>query len=155
MTNDSKGRKPQRKRRAPQRPSGGASRGRPFPRGNPIGKDTRFQLGESGNPGGIPKTVHQFRELLRARTIHALHRIDDILDHGTEEGIIKAVREVWQNGWGRAPLPITGETGGPVKITYDDVRKRVSAAVERAVAATAGAVNDEDSEDEDDDDGAK
>lgn len=103
-----------------------APRGRAFPKGNSFGAATRFKPGQTGNPGGIPKTLKEFREAVRDRAMVALDRIDDVLDHGSEEGIIKASREVFAYAWGRPTQPIGGDGGGPVKLTFDDVRRRLT-----------------------------
>jgi hypothetical protein len=118
---------------APERASNGV-RGRPFPKGNGLGR--KFPKGVSGNPGGIPKDVQQFRELLQTRTLVGLARMDDILTHGTEEGIIKAVREIWANAWGRPsqPTEVSGPGGGPVRVKYDDVRQKLSQMATEALA---------------------
>lgn len=80
----------------------------------------------------------------------ALERIDDVLDHGSEEGIIKASREIFAHGWGRPTQPLEhgGPGGGPIKHTFDDVRRKLT-----ELAAGAG-VNGETDDDDSSDPGA-
>lgn len=115
---------------APERAS--SPRGVPFPRGNKLGLPTQFKPGQTGNPGGVPKDLREFRELYRARALMALSRIDDMLEHGSEEGVIKAIREVNANAWPRS-LEVTGADGGPVRITYDDVRLKLNDLAQKAL----------------------
>lgn len=127
---------------APERPS--SERGKPFPKGNTIGLPTRFQPGKSPNPGGVPKDVKEFRALMQLRTEVSLQRVDDILDHGTERGIIEVSKEVWANGWGKPTVRIeqSGPAGGPIEVkavlTSDERRARAAALIAQA-AARAGA----------------
>jgi hypothetical protein len=118
---------------APERASS-SERGKPFPKGNKLGLPTQFKAGASGNPGGVPKSVLEFRELMQMRTEAAISRLDDVLEHGTEEGVIKASREVLANAWGRPPqaIEVGGPGGGPVRVTYDDVRTKLTDLAKKA-----------------------
>lgn len=121
---------------APERPS--SPRGQPFPRGNEIGLPTRYQAGQTGNAGGVPKDVAEYRELMRARIPTMLARLDDVFDHGTEEGVIKAIREVNANAFPRPAqaIELGGPGGGPIAIkaelTSDEKRARAAALIAKA-----------------------
>lgn len=139
---------------APERAS--SPRGQPFPKGNDLGLPTRFEPGKSGNPGGVPKDVREFRELMRMRTATSLARLDDLLEHGSEEGLIKAIREVNAYAWPRMPTSVElgGPDGGPVRVTYDDVRTKLTdlakKAEERRAQEAEAAEAESDAADDDD-----
>lgn len=63
----------------------------------PQRKDSRFQPGQSGNPGGRPKGYAEFRELCRDRSPKALATLDAALD----DGDLYAVRVVLEYAWGK------------------------------------------------------
>jgi len=141
---------------APERPS--SPRGAPFPKGNELGHATRFKAGKTGNPGGVPKTVQEFRELVRQRTMTALDRLDDLLDHGSEEGVVKGIRETFAQGWPKPTIiELGGPGGGPVNIkaelTSDEKRARAAALVAKATAMAAALppADETPADDEDDD----
>jgi hypothetical protein len=123
---------------AAEPPPVAAPRGRPFPRGNDVAKRYWFKPGQSGNPGGVPATVQEFREEVRKRTMAVLDRLDDVLDHGTEEGIIRASRELFANAWSKPTLRVeaSGPGGGPIAIktvlTSDERRARAAALLAKA-----------------------
>lgn len=131
---------------APERAS--SPRGQPFPKGNTLGLPTRFEPGKSANPGGVPKDVREYRELMRARIPVMLARLDDVLEHGTEEGLKFAIREVNANAFPKPvqSIELAGPDGGaiPVKavMTSDEKRKRtevlIAAAAARAAAKKPG-----------------
>ncbi len=131
---------------APERAS--SPRGEPFPKGNSFGLATRFPAGKSGNAGGVPKTVQEFRDLMRLRVEKALDRLDDVLDHGTEDGVIKGIRETFADAFPRPvqAIELAGPDGGaiPVKValTSDEKRKRAEALIAGAVARTAAKKKD-------------
>lgn len=113
-----------------------------------MGLPTRFQRGKSGNPGGVPKDVAEYRALMRMRVPAMLERLDDVLDHGTEEGVIRAIREVNANAFPKPAqaIELAGPDGGAIAIkaelTSDEKRKRtetlIAAATARAAKSGAG-----------------
>ncbi len=127
---------------APERPSS-SPRGEPFPKGNVLGLATRFEPGKTGNPGGVPKDVAEYRALMRMRIATSMARLDDLLDHGTEDGVKFAIREVNQNSFPRPTqsIELGGPGGGPIPVravmTSDEKRKRAEALIAGAVARAA------------------
>ncbi len=127
---------------APERASP-SERGRPFPVGNKLGLPTQYKPGASGNPGGVPKDVREYRELMRMRVPAMLGRLDDLLAHGTEEGLKFAIREVNVNSFPKpaTSIELAGPDGGaiPIKaeLTSDEKRKRAEALIATAAARAA------------------
>jgi len=125
---------------APERAS--SARGQPFPKGNDLGLATQYKPGKTGNAGGVPKDVREYRELMRQRIPTMLARLDDVFDHGTEEGVIKAIREVNANAFPKPvqSIELGGPDGGPIPVkaimTSDEKRKRTEALIAAAVART-------------------
>lgn len=146
-----KQRRPRQRHGAPPAPERASSseRGKPFPKGNNLGLPTRFAPGKSGNPGGVPKDVAEYRALMRARVGVMLERLDDLLEHGTEDGLKFAIREVNTNAFPRPvqSIELAGPDGGaiPVKavLTSEEKRARaaelIAAAAARAAAKKSGA----------------
>ena len=83
---------------------------------NPTGKGG-FKPGQSGNPGGRPKEVVEVRALARAHTNEAVQELRSIMRSADEPASarVAAANSLLDRGWGRAPLAITGEGGGPVE----------------------------------------
>lgn len=127
------------------RPAKAKPRGAPFPKGNKLGLATRYQAGASwtGNAGGIPKDVREYRELIRLRVPVMLGRLDDLLHHGTEDGVKFAIREVNLNAFPRPvqAIELAGPDGGAIAIkaelTSDEKRKRAAALIAAAAARAA------------------
>lgn len=148
-----KQRRPRQRHGVPPAPDRASKpRGKPFEEGNASGYEKRFPKGVSGNPGGVPKDVREFREACQQRLGKALTRMDDVLDHGSEEGILKAFRELSANGYGRPPQPVElgGPGGGPVRVTYDDVRLKLNDLTAKALAKREAERADEEGNDDDD-----
>lgn len=81
----------------------------------------KFQPGQSGNPGGRPKTVGAVRDLAREMTETALHVLEHIAVSGESEAArVAAANSILDRAWGKAPQAITGEGGeGPVEHRHD------------------------------------
>ena len=81
------------------------------------GRATAFKKGQSGNPGGRPKTVKEVQELAREQTPAAIQSLADIMTNSSSEAArVSAASELLNRAWGKAPQTITGEGGeGPVK----------------------------------------
>ncbi len=83
---------------------------------NPTGKGG-FRPGKSGNPGGRPKEVAEVRALAREHTNEAVQALRSIMRNDDEPASarVAAANSLLDRGWGRAPLAITGDGGGPVE----------------------------------------
>lgn len=85
----------------------------------PIGK--RFRPGESGNPGGRPKTDPEFIEACRARTPKALGVLDEAMDNFalSPASAVKAAEVMLNRGWGTAPATIKLDVKGEVSTAIE------------------------------------
>lgn len=140
---------PKRRGRNTPPPPKARPRGKLFPKGNSFGAATRFKPGQTGNAGGVPKSVQEFRERVRLRTERILDRYDDVIEHGSEQGILKAGDTLLAHGWGRPSQPHehAGAGGGPIVHTFADVRRKL------ADLAAGGVTGDGDADDDPDDPG--
>ena len=66
-------------------------------------QDGRFRKGQSGNPGGRPKTVKDIQKLAREHTAEAMETIVQILKKGRPAERIQAAKIILERGWGRPP----------------------------------------------------
>lgn len=109
--------------------------------------ETSWKEGQSGNPGGRPKGLSQFRELVRERlTMKALAAIERHL--GDEKNklmgpdVIRAAVEAWSFGWGKPsqPVEVSGAGGSPIALGLRRLSDEDLDALERiADAAGVGA----------------
>lgn len=101
--------------------------------------------GVSGNPGGRPKGLAEHREQCRDLSADVRDRFHEILAKGADKDAIAAGREIWANGWGKPAqrVEVSAPGGGAVKVTYDDVREKLTGMATKAVgAAVANAAGD-------------
>jgi hypothetical protein len=81
-----------------------------------VGKATAFKKGQSGNPGGRPKTIKEVQELAREQTVPSIKALADNLTDPSGAIRNAAAEALLNRGWGKAPQVITGEGGeGPVR----------------------------------------
>lgn len=96
----------------------------------------KFQKGQSGNPGGRPKRLHEVRAMARAHTFAVIKVLKAIaLDKSKDDAVrVAAAKEILDRGWGRpvqvqgvamAVSPMaTGEEFGKSKLTGDIEKAR-------------------------------
>jgi hypothetical protein len=81
------------------------------------GVDTRWQPGQSGNPGGRPKVLGAFRERLREHADKAVQTLVDALDDENSRVRVAAAAELLDRAYGKAPQSLTNESGeGPLEL---------------------------------------
>ncbi|RAI30901.1 DUF5681 domain-containing protein [Rhodoplanes serenus] len=78
----------------------------------------KFKPGQSGNPGGRPKTIAEVRDLARAKTAEAINALAHIATAGESEAArVSAAVALLDRAWGRPPQAITGADGeSPVAV---------------------------------------
>ena len=78
--------------------------------GNP-GRATAFKKGQSGNPGGRPKTIAEVRDLARSYTVAAIDAL--VANLSDPSGAVRnaAAQTLLERGWGKAPITAAGEGG--------------------------------------------
>ena len=76
---------------------------------NGNGKDTRFKPGQSGNPGGRPKSIERVVNLARENTEAGVKAIAKIMLDPKERGAtrVAAFNALMDRAWGKAPQTIT------------------------------------------------
>lgn len=80
----------------------------------------RFVKGQSGNPGGRPKTELAVRELARAHTEVAIKTLVKALKAKTESVRVSAAEALLSRGWGKPPQPVGGSDDlPPIKTTFE------------------------------------
>ena len=76
-------------------------------------KDGRFVPGQSGNPGGRPKTLAIVQNLAREHTEKSIEVLGTIIENEKERGAtrVAAIQVMLDRGWGKPPQCIdTGKT---------------------------------------------
>lgn len=92
-------------------------RGRP---GNPdvvaAGKQTRFQPGVSGNPGGKPKGLAEFRARIAGYSEKAERTLIELLDSDNDRVRLSAATELLDRLYGRPASMLADADGKPVQV---------------------------------------
>lgn len=94
---------------APTAQNSGKQRGKPFAKG------------QSGNPGGRPKTSGAVQDLARALTPDAIKALKEALQDDKLK--VAAAKVILDRGWGCAPqsLEMSGKDGGPIEFTVREI----------------------------------
>jgi hypothetical protein len=80
-----------------------------------------FKPGQSGNPGGRPAGLSEFRELCRENAEWAMEALKKALKKaaakGNVLGVAAGVKLIWESGFGKPAVSVrlAGEDGGPVQ----------------------------------------
>jgi hypothetical protein len=71
----------------------------------------KFAKGQSGNPGGRPKTIALLRDLAQRETEASIRVLIEIRDSRKAPfaARIAAIRELFDRGYGRPTQPISGD----------------------------------------------
>jgi hypothetical protein len=78
-----------------------------------------FQPGQSGNPGGRPKGLREWRELCRDASPDALQVVVDLL----AKGDLTAARFIIEQAWGRAPQSVEFYNRSAMRAGVERIRK--------------------------------
>lgn len=78
----------------------------------------KWQKGQSGNPGGMPKGMADVKALARAYTAVAMQTLGEIAkDPGAPSAArVAASTALLDRGWGKPAQAVTGEDGGAIKM---------------------------------------
>ena len=78
----------------------------------------KFAKGQSGNPGGRPKTIALLRELAQAETEANIRTLVTIRDNkkSPHAARVAAVRELFDRGYGKATQAISGPDDGAIEV---------------------------------------
>jgi hypothetical protein len=71
-----------------------------------------WKPGQSGNPGGRPRTPHDLPALCREHTAEAVQRLVAIMRADDDGRALAAIQQLLDRGWGRPITPIVDETEG-------------------------------------------
>lgn len=83
--------------------------------------------GQSGNPGGKPKDLHNMRELARTHTPAAIATLAEIMINpkAKESSRVAAAGELLDRAWGKPTQPIEHQVGEQSIIPMDEVERRL------------------------------
>lgn len=98
-----------------------------------------FKKGQSGNPGGRPKTMGEVREAARAHTKEMIDVLVRIAKSGkTDQARALAANSILDRGWGKPVQPIDGDgSGGAILVKAATLSDDELAAIASAARAKA------------------
>lgn len=73
----------------------------------------RFQKGQSGNPGGRPKSEREVIELAREGSVRAIGRLVELIEHEDARVAVAAANSVLDRAYGKPTQPISGDDDKP------------------------------------------
>lgn len=92
-----------------------------------------FKPGQSGNPGGRPAGLGEFRALCRENAEWAMEQLKKAIQKAAAKGqvlgVAAGVKLLWESAYGKPAqtVRVSGEDGGPVKAEVAHELKRPSA----------------------------
>ena len=89
-----------------------------FERGNTAGRSSRWQPGQSGNPGGLPPIIRGVRLLAAQRAPRAIHRLSELVE-STDDRIALAAAVALLDRAGVTPLEIQVQLGSRMPLLDD------------------------------------
>jgi hypothetical protein len=107
------------------------------------GPATKFLPGQSGNPGGRPKS--DLVALARQHTAAALSRIVQLMEQDEDRNIaLSAATALLDRGWGKPPVAVFAQINGAdadgvvrYEITWGSAKKSEAATIDAAAATDA------------------
>jgi hypothetical protein len=82
---------------------------------------TKWQPGQSGNPGGRPKVPEDLKKSCRRLSMRGMKVLEEIITSKSattkDSDRIAAVRLVMEYGFGKPTQPIEGKDGAPIQVT--------------------------------------
>lgn len=70
--------------------------------------------GQSGNPGGRPKTLAEVKALAQKHTLDAIKALVKIATKGKNEGaVVSAANSIMDRAYGKPTQPISGDADAP------------------------------------------
>ncbi|MBS1065918.1 hypothetical protein JK164_08090 [Gluconobacter kondonii] len=80
----------------------------------------QFKKGQSGNPGGRPKSIKEVKEAAREHTLLAIERLAHWAASNEPAASVAASNALLDRGWGKAPMKFDDdEDGGQIRITIE------------------------------------
>jgi hypothetical protein len=95
-------------------------------------KAARFKPGQSGNPNGRPRLHDAVAQIIRDNDKGRLAKGVEAVWGRARRGDLVALEWLVGHGWGKPPLEIGGEDGGPVEIVIRHVRTGAAGAAPRS-----------------------
>jgi hypothetical protein len=89
-----------------------------FQRGNTAGAGTRWQTGQSGNPGGLPPIIRGVRLLAAQRSPRAVQRLSELVE-STDDRIALAAAIALLDRAGVTPLELEVQLGSRMPLLDD------------------------------------
>ena len=100
-----------------------------------------WKPGQSGNPGGRPKSIHKVQELARSKTEAMIGVLEEIAasPKAPPAARVAAANSILDRGWGKSSQPIGGADDLP-PLSGADMKNLTTAQLEAiaAMAVTAG-----------------
>ena len=79
-----------------------------------------FRKGQSGNPGGRPKSIKEVKEAAREHTLLAIERLAHWARSNEPAASVAASNALLDRGWGKAPMKFDDdEDGGQIRIVIE------------------------------------
>lgn len=81
---------------------------------------SKWESGKSGNPSGRPKIDKEVQELARKNSKSAIQKLVDLMQNAEDERVqMAAADKILDRAWGKPFQAITGEGGGPIRLTAE------------------------------------
>ncbi|MBS1035000.1 DUF5681 domain-containing protein [Gluconobacter cerinus] len=79
----------------------------------------QFKKGQSGNPGGRPKSIKEVKEAAREHTLLAIERLAHWARSNEPAASVAASNALLDRGWGKAPMKFDDDDGGQIRIVIE------------------------------------